>query len=245
MTETLPGGGTDQASSASQAAAAPESSAPAASRPEAAALYEPAPQASQQQAHPAKEPASAESHEGGREPVRESGQDADEDAAAPPEAMETDEPQGAPEHYAFKPVEGVQLSGEVLGRFSEAAKALNLSQDAAQHMLDQVAPAIARQQQEAMHALNEQWVSAVKADKEIGGERLQQNLAIAKKARDAFGTDGLRRLLDESRIGNHPEMIRFFVRAGQAISEDSFVPGGARPPAGGKDAATVLYGKHS
>ena len=153
--------------------------------------------------------------------------------------------QGAPEHYAFKPVEGVQFSEAVLGSFSEVARELNLTQDAAQQMLDRVAPAIAHQQQAAIQAVNEQWVSQVKADKEIGGDRLQQNLAIAKKARDAFGTDGLRTLLNESRIGNHPEMIRFFVRAGQAISEDSFVAGGTRPPAGGKDAATVLYGKQS
>lgn len=241
MTEELPGGGTDQASAASQAAAAPastrtesthrDSTGTAASRPEAAALYEAAPRASQQQASADETPAAQADPKGEAE------------AGEIPEQAEQGAPQGAPEHYAFQPVEGMHLSEEVLGSFSEVAKELNLAQDAAQHMLDRVAPAIARQQQAAIQAVNEQWVSQVKADKEIGGDRLQQNLAIAKKARDAFGTDGLRKLLNESRIGNHPEMIRFFVRAGQAISEDSFVSGGTRPPAGGKDAATVLYGK--
>ncbi len=201
-------------------------------------LYEAADTAQQQQASrdetPSSESSRAAEAEAGKSPEH------TEDSAP-----ENSGPEGAPEHYAFTPVAGVQLAEEVLGSFSEVARELNLTQDAAQKVLDRVAPVIARQQQAAMQAVSAQWVSEASADKEIGGDRLQQNLAIAKKARDAFGTDGLRRLLNESRIGNHPEMIRFFVRAGQAISEDSFVPGGTRPPAGGKDAATVLYGKHN
>lgn len=241
MTDELPGAGTDQVSGASQAAAVSGSTGTAASRAEAVALYEPAPEAIQQQASPDE----ASAFDAGPDGQPEAGEQPElaEDSARGDGVTQDSGPLGAPEHYAFKPVEGVQLSGEVLGSFSEAARELNLTQDAAQHMLDRVAPVIARQQQAAMQAVNEQWVSQVKADKEIGGDRLQQNLAIAKRARDAFGTDGLRRLLNESRIGNHPEMIRFFVRAGQAITEDSFVSGGTRPPSGGKDAATVLYGK--
>ncbi|HKB58417.1 MAG TPA: hypothetical protein VKC56_00075 [Gallionellaceae bacterium] len=233
MTEELPGGGTDQLPAASQAAASHATVESAAPGPEAAALYEAAPQASQQQAYPDENPALQDQRDEAAE------------AGEVPEATENTAQHGAPEHYAFQPVEGVHFSDDVLGSFSEVARELDLSQDAAQHVLDRVAPAIARQQQAALQAVNAQWVSQVKADHEIGGDRLQQNLAIAKKARDAFGTDGLRTLLNESRIGNHPEMIRFFVRAGQAISEDSFVPGGTRPPSGGKDAATVLYGKQS
>ncbi len=241
MTEELPGGGTDQLSGASQAAAeAGASTQPAAPRPEAAALYEAANPAQQQQASRNETPASENPRVGEAEAGEGPEGSAPEDGASEHGAA-----QNAPAHYDFTPVAGVQLAEEVLGTFSEVARELNLSRDAAQQMLDRVAPVIARQQQAAIQAVTEQWVSQVKADKEIGGERMQQNLAIAKKARDAFGTDGLRRLLNESRIGNHPEMIRFFVRAGQAISEDSFVSGGTRPPSGGKDAATVLYGKQN
>jgi hypothetical protein len=243
MTEELPGGGTDQLPAASQAAAAPESVGRAAPGPGASATIDAPPRAGQQQASADQNPASENPHVGDPE----AGESAQATEDQPTEDPPTDDlsRQGAPEHYAFQPVEGVHFSEEVLGSFSEVARELDLSQDAAQHMLNRVAPAIARQQQAALQAVNAQWVSQVKADHEIGGDRLQQNLAIAKKARDAFGTDGLRTLLNESRIGNHPEMIRFFVRAGQAISEDSFVPGGTRPPSGGKDAATVLYGKRN
>ena len=237
VSEELPGGGTSQISGASQTAAATE--AEAAPQTAATKLYQPAASpATQQQASEGKELASEPLKPESAPAEGEGGEDAGDQAEA-----EADVPQGAPGQYEFKPVEGVKLSEEVIGKFSEVARELNLSQGAAQKMLDQVAPAIARQQYAAVQQLNEQWVNAVKADKEIGGEKLGANLAIAKKARDAFGSDGLRKLLNESRIGNHPEVIRFFVRAGQAISEDSFVAGGTRPASGGKDAASVLYGK--
>ncbi len=233
----LPSGGTSQTSGASQAAAAPAEAAPQSA---AAKLYEHAVNpAQQQQASEGKAPAAPEPSAAGEGPQgRVPSGHAEEGTGKEAEA-----PQGAPEKYEFKPVEGVKLSEEVTAKFSQVARELNLSQDAAQKMLSEVAPAIARQQQAAIHTLNEQWVNAVKADKEIGGDKLNTNLAIARKARDAFGTDGLRKLLNESRLGNHPEVIRFFVRAGQAISEDKFVAGGSKPPSGGKDAATVLYGK--
>ena len=46
---------------------------------------------------------------------------------------------------------------------------------------------------------------------------------IAKKSLEAFGSDSLKSLLQETGFGNHPEIIRFMYRAGKAISEDSYV----------------------
>lgn len=148
-----------------------------------------------------------------------------------------DAPKGAPEKYEFKPIDGVQLATEVVDKFSEVAKELNLPQEAAQKVLDKVAPVIAAQQLAAVEAVNTKWIADVKADKEIGGEKLEANLAVAKKARDAFGTPELRTLLQETRLGNNPEVIRFFYKVGQAISEDKFVPGGKNTP-GAKPGAT-------
>jgi hypothetical protein len=58
---------------------------------------------------------------------------------------------------------------------------------------------------------------------------------------DAFGTPQLRELLNESRLGNNPEMIRFMYRAGKAISQDKFVAGGPARPDGARDPAKFLY----
>jgi hypothetical protein len=148
---------------------------------------------------------------------------------------------GAPEQYEFNAPEGLVIDEQTIGKFSEVAKELNLPQEAAQKILDQVAPVMAKQQTEMLQNLNAQWVEGTKSDKEIGGEKLQENLAVAQKAMKAFGTPELSKLLNESRLGNNPEVIRFMYRAGKAISEDKFVAGGNSRPNGGRDPAKSLY----
>jgi hypothetical protein len=161
---------------------------------------------------------------------------------------------GAPESYEFKPPEGNKFDEEVLGTFSNVAKDLDLSQGAAQKILDAIAPKIAERfaarQMEAMTNVITGWVDATKADKALGGEKLTENLAVAEKALAAFGTPELRKLLGNydakanpngTGLGNHPEVIRAFFNAGKAISEDKFVPGGRQPSKGETNAAKALY----
>lgn len=131
--------------------------------------------------------------------------------------------------------------------FGQFARELNLSNEAAQKMMDKMAPAMAQRQQAAIEKAITTWGESAKTDKEFGGQQLDQNLAVAKKALDTFGTPELRELLVKSGLGNHPEVIRVFYRAGKAISEDNFVPGGqGRPQQGNRrDPAAVLYSNQS
>lgn len=158
-----------------------------------------------------------------------------------PPAGDQAKPQGAPEHYEFKLPDGVQLDDKGTTAFSEVARELNLTQEAAQKVLDKMGPVIAGRHAEALTQAKAQWVEAAQADKEFGGDQLSENLAVAKKALDTFGTPEFRTLLNESGLGNHPEMIRMMFRAGKAISEDKFVPAGSGNPKGAKDAANALY----
>lgn len=141
--------------------------------------------------------------------------------------------EGAPEQYEFKAPENVTYDEAVITQFSEVAKELNLTQDAAQKLLDKMGPAISQRQNEQIEAIRASWGDAAKADKEYGGEKLPENLALAKKALDEFGSPELRTLLNDSGMGNHPEIIRVFYRAGKAISEDRFIAGGQKPGAAG------------
>lgn len=143
------------------------------------------------------------------------------------EGEQEKKPEGAPENYEFKAPEGMQFDDVVIGAFSEVAKDLNLPQDQAQKVLDKMAPVIAARQAEQFQAARTEWAEAAKTDKEFGGEKLTENLGTAKKALDALATPELRTLLEESGLGNHPEVIRVFYRAGKAISEDRFVAGQA------------------
>ena len=116
-----------------------------------------------------------------------------------------------------------ELDPEVLTAFGEVAKELDLPQEAAQKVLDKVAPVMQARQAAVVEQVKLDWANESQADKEFGGESLNDNLEIAKSSLNAFGTDALKSLLQESGLGNHPEVIRFMYRAGKAISEDSYV----------------------
>lgn len=163
---------------------------------------------------------------------------------ANPEGEQAKAPEGAPEKYEFKAIEGAEVTADTLAEFSEVAKELNLSQDAAQKILDKMAPAMARRQAEAIEGVKTQWAESARTDKEFGGDKLGENLAVAKKALDSFGSPELRTLLNESGLGNHPEVIRFMVRAGKAISEDGLVQG-TRSTAAAADPAKRLFPNHA
>lgn len=141
------------------------------------------------------------------------------------EGEQEKKPEGAPESYAFKAPEGVTFDDKVIGAFSEVAKELNLPQEQAQKVLDKMAPVLESRQADQLQIARTEWAKAAKADKEFGGEKLGENLGMAKKALDAFATPELRTLLEKSGLGDHPEVIRMFYRAGKAISEDGFVAG--------------------
>ena len=152
-------------------------------------------------------------------------QDSDE-SSAESETSESEKPEGAPDKYEFnsKVADAPdELDPEVLTAFGEVAKDLDLSQDAAQKVLDKVAPVIQAKQAKAVDESKANWATESQSDEEFGGENLGANLEIAKSSLKEFGTDALKSLLQESGLGNHPEIIRFMYRAGKAISEDSYV----------------------
>jgi hypothetical protein len=80
-----------------------------------------------------------------------------------------------------------------------------------------------------MEAARNNWSAESRADKEFGGKDLDANLGTAKRALDRFGSPDLKRFLDETGLGNHKDVIRFFWKVGKAISEDGFVGDSGRP----------------
>lgn len=160
----------------------------------------------------------------------------------PPKTPETPAATGAPEKYEFKAPEGTEYDPEILEAFTGAARKGGLTQDAAQKMIDEMAPALAARQVDQVKAIHKEWLDSSSSDKEFGGDKLQENLGVARKALDNFGTPELRTMLDETGLGNHPEVIRLLYRAGKAISEEKFVGGSARGT-GAANPASVLYDK--
>jgi len=165
---------------------------------------------------------------------------------APP-AAEPAPPPGAPEKYEFKAPEGQGFNDTVIAKFGDTARALNLPQDAAQRILDEVAPAIRESNLQALTTfyadiggMPDTWQATIEADKELGGPKLPENLAVAKKALD-LGGPGLVAVLGKTGLGNHPDLVRWAFKIGKALSEEKFVSGGGGSSAG-SDAASKLYG---
>ena len=146
------------------------------------------------------------------------------------QAPDTQAPVAAvPDSYEFTMPEGVALDKTAADEFTAIAKELKLNQADAQKVAD-VGAKMAQRQAEAHLQLVESWVESVKADKEIGGDKLAENLAIARKAIDTFGTPELKDVLNATGFGNHPAVIKAFYKAGMAISGDRFVSGSPKGP---------------
>jgi len=175
------------------------------------------------------------------QPGAETDQQKAEREAAEAAGAEAAKAAGAPEKYEpFTPPEGTSLDATVMAEFEQAARELNLPQDKAQLFIDKMAPVMAKQQAAQLEKLSTDWAAASTSDKEFGGEKLTENLGYARKAMDTFGTPELKTMLDQTGLGNHPDVVRFMVRAGKALGQDKIVAGGA-PASAERSAADVLY----
>lgn len=163
------------------------------------------------------------------------------DAAKPADGSAKPDDKGAPavpEKYDFKMPDGIELDTAAADEFSTIAKELGLSQENAQKVAEVGAKMVQRQQEAHLKQV-EEWVGAVKADKEIGGEKLNENLAVARKTIETFGSPELKSLLNETGLGNHPEIVKLAYKIGKAISDDGFVRGGATTSP--KSMAEIMY----
>ncbi|WP_336193143.1 peptidase [Providencia stuartii] len=146
----------------------------------------------------------------------------------------------APEKYEFTAGEGQELDKEAVAAFEPIAREIGLSNEQAQKIVDvygsTIIPQIAKQQEAAWQKQATEWAETVKADKELGSV---ESIGNAQKAMDQFGTPELKQYLNDSGLGNHPELFRIFSRIGKAMSEDGFVSGSSE---NARSAADVLFG---
>ena len=146
------------------------------------------------------------------------------------EAAAQDE--GAPEAYAdFEGGDGKAIPAASLGGFTEVAKELGLSQAKAQKLVSALRPTVDGYINQSAEKYGREWAEQVKADKELGGADFDKKLAVAVSAYKNFSTPELQKMLEATRLGNHPEVIRMFYRIGTAMSQDTGVAGSGAPVA--------------
>ncbi|HGP4137733.1 TPA: peptidase [Enterobacter roggenkampii] len=213
--------------------------APAPSEPSAPAADAPAPAADPAKPEGDKPQPGTE----GDKPQEDKPADGDKPADKPDDKEQKQE--GAPEKYEFKPAEGQELDTAALEQFEPIARELNLTNEQAQKMVDlygtKIMPMVQKQQAESWQKTTEQWAADVKADKEIGGDKLTANLSAAQRALEQFGDPELKEYLDSTGLGNHPALVKAFIKVGKAMSEDKVVTGGHE--SGGSDLISAFYPK--
>lgn len=180
---------------------------------------------------------------GADKPTDAVGQPPVEQAASEAADKGTDKPtDGAPEAYeAFTMPEGVEVNQAAIDAFAPLAKELNLSQGDAQKFVDlhnDLMQKAVNGMWDAHVQQRNEWAETAGKDEEYGGAKFDDSIGIAKAALDRFGTPELKKALEESGLGSHPEVVRLFYRLGKTTADDSVVLPDA---SGGQRTAQTLY----
>lgn len=128
--------------------------------------------------------------------------------------------------------EGTTLSEENIAAATPLMRTFNVPDDQAQAFLDQAAPIIGGIVNEALEAavasqlenkatVTREWAEEIQNDPEIGGPKLEQSRALMATALDKFFPPEFRTFLNETGLGNNPELARGLTRIGAQVSEGS------------------------
>nr|DAL05338.1 MAG TPA: putative protease [Caudoviricetes sp.] len=132
-----------------------------------------------------------------------------------------------PDKYELKVEKESLLSKDQVKEIEAYARQQGFSNDQAQALLDREQKQLSSYK-ESLHkefdATTQKWVEDLKADKEIGGDNFPKSVEIAKRVVDRFASESFKKALNETGFGNHPELVRTFVKIGQAMAEDTFEP---------------------
>lgn len=156
------------------------------------------------------------------------------------EKQETGTPEGAPEKYELTLPEASPFSVNDVAMFESEARTLGLTNEAAQTLVDARVATV--------KAAGAKFYAELEADPEVGGDKLDESITLAKKAKDYLfppdSEDGqmIESLFRSTGIGNHKTLVRGLSRLGRLLSEDTVA---SRVAGGGaeKTAAFALYGK--
>lgn len=144
-----------------------------------------------------------------------------------PKEGETTDPQKSgkteekvvPEKYDLKLAEKSLLDKGIVERIAAEAKAQGLSQEEAQSLVTNRENDVAA----FVETRKQTWLQETLSDKEIGGDGLKENVALANRMLDRFASPALKNELTKTGYGNHPEMVRMLVRIGKASANDKAI----------------------
>lgn len=139
--------------------------------------------------------------------------------------------------------ENSSLSADDLDAFKQAAAQVNLPAPALAQWLSLEENHRMQMAQAADENRRTQHAAWARQTQDFFGPAWQEEVSKAVRAADAFGGAELRKLLEETGLGNHPVMVRTFHAVARCISED-VTPGGAPSATTDRTFTQALYGKN-
>lgn len=161
-------------------------------------------------------------------------------AAGESKVVEEQAPQGdakttVPETYDFKLPEGFTLAAEDSAKITEFGKSKQFSNSDMQSLIDMHVGKVTEIYKGIEAARVSEvtgWFESAKKDPELAGQafnELAPNMETARQAYAKFATPELRAHMDKTGLGNHPEMLRMFLRIGKLTAEDTRVAESTEP----------------
>lgn len=147
------------------------------------------------------------------------------------------------EYTDFVIPEGISIDNELLESFKPIAKELKLNQEQAQKLVDLQANAIKKANDSFQLQFQETVKDLQNQTKQRLGANWQKELSYAAKAMTLLPKEqekALREVLSTSGLGEHPDVVSFFVEVGKKLSEDNFVEGKSQQPE--RSTASILFG---
>ena len=139
-----------------------------------------------------------------------------------------------PESYEFNLGEGLTITDELKGKFTEIAKGAKLTQEQANALIDMHSSILLDYMHKTEAKVNG-WVDECQK----AGYLSEENLGYAKSAINYFGGSDAMNALVETGAINHPAVFKMVMTIGQLIAEDA--PPKGEPPKGPKSSADILF----
>lgn len=159
-------------------------------------------------------------------------------AVEPERKAGADERPKPPETYDLTVPEGSRVDDEDRTQVEQMAKTAGWSNDEAQAALDEL--------HAQLDAQATRWLTQTQADRDYGGEHLEQSQRFAKLAINRLRPEGhprrasFLRFLNKGGAGNHLEVVAFLADLGKAMGEDSPAAGISGGRTSADDAATFF-----
>ncbi len=158
-----------------------------------------------------------------------------------------------PEKYELSLSEGSFLSKELLGSVITFAQDNKLTMDQAKTMLStsekiasdtrsNLTEDVKKQLLNDREKEIEGWATTTKNDPTLGGDNFNRSVELSKRTLSTFGSDSFVKMLNETGVGNHPEVVRFLSSIGSLLEDDKLVMAEQAGPSE-KPVEELFYGK--